>query len=352
MICQIQEKKFRFLLLLCLSLFGSAALSGESCKPVDLRSCLGQSRDQGETGWCFATTTADLASCVLGERVSATDIALSYHLAAPDSLDRQKNFLEGISQNPDLNSRFNDWQRREYPFAESFRIGKNGNLPDYKGLYAEGGEEDIAFMVAANRGFCLDAKLPSGPLFDVKNIQEAKKHSAKSFSMTPELEFGHVPSSSRRVAQAFWSWGDARCGARLKPRQFMMPKTFSIASDSLELKKLRKNSKNFQKLRSQLLNQIDLHLDAGRPVASGMDTRDMTTPEWSGEDPEHSIIFAGRKLIAGSCHYFVRNTGGSDCSIYLSQLSPKTLCDAAAGGIWVRMEQIPSLYSSTAIEVR
>lgn len=336
----------RFALLLCL--YASPAFSAEDCAPVDLRGCFGAPRDQGETGWCFATTTADLASCAIGRRVSATDIAITYHLAPADLPGFRRDVDEALT-GPEERARFDEWVSRDYPVGDSFKIGRNGSLPDFKGLYSMGGEEDIAFLSAAARGFCLDARLPSGPAHDEKNIREAARFAA-SKKAREGTKLAHIPPGHRKVAEAFWGWADQRCGKRLRPEQLFLPRSFQIAEDSVALLELGKDPASLSAKRAELIAVIDEHLSHGRPVAAGIDTRDMTTEEWSGEDPEHSIIFAGRKRIGGECHYFVRNTGGASCKIYLPKLRPAENCDAKAGGIWTPLSALPSLYSAIAIE--
>lgn len=340
---------FRACLPYVISLLSLPVSASDDCGEVDLRACLGAPRDQGETGWCFATTTADLTSCALGMRVSATDIALTYHLASPEIPGMHKDAEEAM-RGPEQRARYQEWLTRGFPIKDSLEVGWNGKLPDYRGLYSLGGEEDIAFLAASARGFCLDSRLPSGPKHDVKNIAEAKRFSRSGFSPAPGQVLSHIPEEERAVAQAFWSWGDKKCGARIFPEQLFLPRSFEIAEDSVELLKLKKNAVEFEARRAELIRNINEHLTQGRAVASGIDTREMTTPEWSGDDPEHSIIIAGRKRIGGVCHYFVRNTGGADCKIYLPKLNPRKLCDAKAGGIWVPLEKIPSLYSAIAIE--
>ena len=60
----------------------------EDCTSVDLRPFLGRPRDQGPTGWCFAHTTADLATMELLTRVSAFDVAAQYILLREEDLER------------------------------------------------------------------------------------------------------------------------------------------------------------------------------------------------------------------------------------------------------------------------
>ncbi|TNF30593.1 MAG: hypothetical protein EP319_04610 [Deltaproteobacteria bacterium] len=50
----------------------------EKCSPVDLRKKFPKIRNQGNQGWCFAYSMADLAGFYLGKNVSAVDVALNH----------------------------------------------------------------------------------------------------------------------------------------------------------------------------------------------------------------------------------------------------------------------------------
>lgn len=78
-------------LLFGLSIFLTMTLSAAAfgaderhCTSVDMREALGPNRDQGNMGWCYANTTADLLSYrfrdeLRGERVSSGYIALAFN---------------------------------------------------------------------------------------------------------------------------------------------------------------------------------------------------------------------------------------------------------------------------------
>lgn len=86
------------LLLLLISIEGFAEVSARisyrqskrSCTVVDLKPALGPNRDQGDLGWCYANTAADLltfeyAQELKGQKVSSTYVALAngYTVGAP-----------------------------------------------------------------------------------------------------------------------------------------------------------------------------------------------------------------------------------------------------------------------------
>lgn len=69
-------------------------LKQKPCEPVDLRNeSLGDVRDQGSIGWCFAYQAADLVSYELGKRVSARDIAQTHH--SHKGFKNAKKFIGG-----------------------------------------------------------------------------------------------------------------------------------------------------------------------------------------------------------------------------------------------------------------
>lgn len=86
---------------------------------------LGNIRDQGEIGWCYAYTLADFASFYLNMRVSANDIAIKYNHSLKDE---PKQILES--------------------FYESIKIKEGGNL-----LFA------FELMNSSSEaGFCLESR--------------------------------------------------------------------------------------------------------------------------------------------------------------------------------------------------
>ena len=67
------------LLALLYSFVSIALATPESCTTIDFRDRVGPIKNQLDTPWCFAFSTADLASFASGKDVSPYPIALSYH---------------------------------------------------------------------------------------------------------------------------------------------------------------------------------------------------------------------------------------------------------------------------------
>ena len=72
-------------------LSAAAVTAMAECQERDFRAKMGPARDQEYSGWCFANTTADVATYLLGFRVSSDDIAITYHA---NSRERAKEDLD------------------------------------------------------------------------------------------------------------------------------------------------------------------------------------------------------------------------------------------------------------------
>jgi hypothetical protein len=79
------------LVLLC-----AEVLPAAGCSDLDLRPVLGEARDQGDTGWCFAHSAADLLTAAVGHRISAMDVAVTYHLMQSKALPGRQDTREPL----------------------------------------------------------------------------------------------------------------------------------------------------------------------------------------------------------------------------------------------------------------
>lgn len=52
----------------------------DSCEPVNLSSGFGETRDQGDSGWCGSFVAADLLGFELGARLSAASVGVNYYV--------------------------------------------------------------------------------------------------------------------------------------------------------------------------------------------------------------------------------------------------------------------------------
>ncbi len=66
------------------------------------------------------------------------------------------------------------------------------------------------------------------------------------------------------------------------------------------------------------------------------------TPDDDARHADHASVISARRQRGGRCEYFVRNSWGQDCSSYRPQFRAR--CERSRGGVWVTLEQLPTLY--------
>lgn len=336
-----------------------------SCSTIDLRAQLGPPRAQGETGWCFAHTTADLISQAIGRRVSAFPIAKDFVLSKPEDLTSSPvpEVRAYVQENPDVIDR----QRADLTLDQDELRGPR-ILGAGGGFMNVGGEEDAALLLANAHGFCDDAKLPSGDdayfnyLKEVSDFHRAKLAetgrpcAVQAMSETPAPHHDVLRAITANISDVIkkhiTEWTDRRCGERSTRRPPLIPEVVTVAGDLADLKgKLKTGRLTLTEARSKLFGAIDRNLERGRVSAIGYDYNETAQPEPDDNSPgDHSSIIAARKMIGGSCRYFIRNSFGPDCSLYRAKYANPPLCEAQNGGVWIKQEELKSLYSVISVK--
>jgi hypothetical protein len=370
----------------------------EDCTSVDLRPFLGRPRDQGPTGWCFAHTTADLATVELLTRVSAFDVAAQYILHSQENLERLqsadiKSFLMHYKSVtgyvPDSHTLppgdfYADWTFYRTEDKQSYN--PQHFLSDM-GIYNIGGSEQVALITAQVRDFCEDpppknddgteyfkvlmnqAKaLYAGEVYNPAWLTKAKRPTA-DMSL---YNSGAVYSSERLQGQAYAfaavDW--LACGSpgdpdskRIRQDQALIPETDTAAASLKELQKTCERSEKCRiDIRDHMFANIDRALNSCRAVSIGYAYNDLANSDsetmkyiremeydMAESSNDHASIIAARKVINGECRYFVRNSFGADCSIYRREFMKQNLCEESEGGVWIRKSDLKSLYSTIMV---
>lgn len=336
------------LLLFVLALFSSAQAG--DCSPKDYRRELGPNRNQDELKWCFAYTSADLISQRIGKKVSATDLASTFILS-----DARRLFE---SRDPEVQAYL-----REHPdFGELIKKMRNSEPLDYgpqglfmAGMKETGGAEDVTVMMANTKGYCLESNFPSREKDQDKFFHAVRRiirrqveADATRFCLdvpqTPDATSAVIDPTSRAIARLYEKELDEKC--RRRPLPAPLIPVMKKYADSLPeyFERIKKGEVKREESEKGLFDSLDYALDHGRVAAIGYSANLIMKPEPGEEDAhsDHSSTIVGRKRIGGACHYLIRNTWGSDCSIYL----PKHRSKCKAGNIWVSGADLKeSLYS-------
>lgn len=337
----------------------------DSCSPVDLRPSLGAPRDQGDTGWCFANTAADLLSVKLKKRISAYDLAISHHLTDLKKLENTKSTeVRELLRSKDVMARIQeervgdaDDPSAPYLKRENFlrATTKDGSMTHY-GLIDMGGSEDVAILLGQERGFCLASQLEgSRGDADFHRRVTAYHRGRRGQPISRDFhDYGIATDpETRRMAESVVRYADSRCQPRIHPQQKFAPYTRMYGKGVQDFRRqVAAGRVDRNQAQKEIWGDIDKLLDSGEATTIGYDAYDvMERDKDPGGRPEehgdHSSVIAGRKMLNGSCHYFLRNSWGKDCSIYTGSF--KGRCDRNAGGVWVKKSELPSLYSVVSL---
>ncbi|KHD89741.1 MAG: hypothetical protein OM95_01320 [Bdellovibrio sp. ArHS] len=333
-------------------LFMSQAHADENCSSIDYRKELGPNRDQGDLSWCFAYTSADLISQRVKTRVSATDIASTFILADPYKLEdsNRPEIKQYLQDNPEI-----------YTRLQSVRLEAAGKYdPQHilkkEGLMDTGGQEDAAIILANTKGMCSEKNFPSTEsnqtrffdeimkLHKKRNQAHVKKNNCDLFQTQADFTSAVVDPFAVAITNIYEEERDRKC--QRKPWPVPLVPIMTKYGDSLEEyeTRIKKGEITKEQGAKKLFETIDHALENGRVAGIGYNAYTLMAPE-EGEDAkhaDHSSVIAARKKVGGKCHYLIRNTWGSDCSIYYEKFHKR--CEK--GNIWVTKEELKeSLYS-------
>ncbi len=332
--------------------FATNAAAQRQCRPVDLRRALGAVRNQGDSSWCYAHTSADLISLKLGVRVSSFDLATTFQLADEAKLAHGKSpeIAEYLTLHPEFSYQVNLERTRERGvFSSSQILGEQG-------LYAAGGVEDLTILLSNVAGLCSSTKLPdenedetlyAADLAAVVQTYKKMPADEKSYLENELRRLKYITSAKARAkAGALQSWVNARCQTRIVSPTPLIPSQYSIAATPDDLDKL---DPEVRKERQAILRVvIDAVLDQHHAVAIGSDAYDLVerSSDQAERHADHSAVIAARKNTRSGCRYFIRQSFGDSCDLILKKY--RRSCEH--GGVWVTLEEIPTLYSAIWIE--
>lgn len=332
----------------------------DSCSSIDLRPALGEPRDQGDTGWCFSHTAADLLSVKLKKRISAYDLAISHHLTDIKKLENSKSpEVREYLRQTGMIARIRDERIGEAddpgaPYMQAknfFRVSNANGEVNHKGLIGMGGSEDVAILMGQERGFCVADQLEGNRgdadfLRRIKGFHQSRRNEPlgrdfHDYGIATEPE-------AQKMSESVIKYADQRCQPRIRPREPIVPYIRMYGKGVQDFRKQVKAG-NIDKVEAQknVWGDIDKILEQGEATTIGYDAYDISPPDQGAQHGDHSSVIAGRKMMNGQCHYFLRNSWGKDCTIYLGQF--KSRCDKNAGGVWLKKSELPSLYSVVSL---
>ena len=336
------------LLLIVLS-FSFSVPAAADCQPVDLRDQIGAPLHQGNTGHCFAHSSATLITAKLGFRPSPLDLATNYILANPDSV--------ATASRPELQA----YLRAHPDFIATWRADRNDEPENFsrekilgeEGIFDTGGEEVQTIFLANIFGLCEERKLPSGKrnyeryLKDVADFHRDRLIDHDYTDDEIANPIGEVTDPQARLAaRSFLRWVDKRCGARRMPNQPLLPEMVSFAKNLRQYQQLLAlHTLGEDETAQKVFLAINEQLDLGKPVSIGYDSSDLFETKPGEPGALHASVVAARREVDGECYYFVRNSYGHERRDYRDEFKRRY----ERGGVWIRNSEMKSLYSAVWI---
>ncbi len=273
----------------------NSKLSSRECTKIDLRSDLGEVRDQGNVGWCFANSAADLVTYKLKKRISPVDMAINFYDKMP-----------------------------QMPRTDKLSSASGGNVQGALSYSSAGFcEEDLI----ASENFQIDKKCLSSAQPELSSIIIFMENLFDKNPMSLSYcQKNIITSLFKNISES-----DLNQVASLFQKTSL--EKISLLKD-LNCKK-RRISANGIIMRGGYSNDdlidIDEQLNNSNPISINYNAYFLLKESIQNQMYNHYSNIVGRRKAANSCQYLIRNSWGKDCSIYPSPYN--TQCEN--GNIWV-----------------
>lgn len=287
----------------------SAAAEKESCEGVNLSAELGPVRDQEDIGWCYAYTSADLATQHARKkgidfRASAADIAFRY-------IRDHKSKEPGVPGLPVATMRGGGPRKAlTAMIAAGFCSEKDSPSQDFAfGTIKETVTEIESFHKAALAG------RPGDPCHEL----------ARTRALFPGIPFEVFAEALHRLGQGPHEFFDALSASNCEGKRN------SLGLDPGQVKFF--SAGDAQERAAGVMGAIDAQLSKGS--ASGITVKySLLIP---GQEGVHTLTVAGRKYEGGACRYLLRNSWGPGCH---AKIREGMCAKDYPGHLWVSKGQL------------
>lgn len=307
-----------------------------NCSNVDLRNeDLGDARDQGRIGWCFAYATADLITYELGEKVSARSVAQNYHHKR--NADTAELFIAGgtIKKAADASMEFGLCTEKMMPSDNTSTVTANDKTHDFKEVFIElerlqEVQDDLEFDDSVKKHTRKWAFNVYNSLFGTSKEDYKVSPVCDTYYLLKEVFPNIQLSTVKKIIEKdnFDEYTDILF-ADLCPKEGRIQKKIPI-----EEKWIDKDSVDDQLDTLETLNDI-LDGKKGDPRIVGVAYAGamMHTKNNTYMSATHAGTIVGRKTDpnTGECKYLVRNTWGN---------TYKRDFDDENGNVWVSRDEL------------
>jgi hypothetical protein len=284
-------------------------LDQKSCSPIDHRGPkMGETRNQGSIGWCFAYASADLISHELGQRVSARDVAQQFH--SIEGFDDAKAFTKGGFLDKAINTSLKNGvcTEADFPSDNERYYSANSKTIMLKEVFVELEKLKDSYQNRETKG-------------TAKKYVPFIYHGLVDFVYSDETEVKESPlcDSYYLINKIFPNTSLDTVKEIIRTSSYedyvkilfksQCPKEKKITSNlRVKTKQFGRDAGIDQQLKS--LEDID-NILKDRPVAIGYDGKMIMQKDNVFKKVSHASTIVGRKRNAnGNCQYLVRNTWG------------------------------------------
>ncbi|MGZ3772363.1 MAG: hypothetical protein ACXVCY_01435 [Pseudobdellovibrionaceae bacterium] len=353
-------KKFLFYLIFFISI-PAVALKGKNandCSDEDFSDKMGPVRQQGNFGWCYAFTAADLIAYKLkltpSNTVSAFDVGIGYYFQ--ENIVKPKLDEKDFSSEQDYLDAKKDWQnylqelkdRKEKQKAIPLSMREGGTIDgairsyNFKGglcsekqLPSQKSEVfiDADFYLQTNlltaqygppiQSFNMDCELQSNDLLVNSNMVNGLLNAAPMENLTEKMIDAAAVSTVKLL--------DQKCSPRTSMPLLMAKSrgTDTVESRKTALKRINEN--------------ITHRIPTGISYSSCFLTDNPKSyPKFFNHEPScpHASSIVGRRMNSKThkCEYKIRNSWGLSCEPYSKKIKENKKCEN--GHVWISEDEL------------
>lgn len=330
----------QFFIFLLLSFTNTVAHA--NCFPQDLSAELGPVRSQGNIGWCYANTAADLISFKYkkkwrGTQASAIFIALGYNLKQNNLASGSYIFADGGDIRAAISYAHEVGYSCPRPLDNIFILG-GLNLPvkqkllaaeKLKSLYDNRLKSSQAWNEWRNFLYYLQNK---------KSIISLISEEALEKALAMELNLA-VIQIAKEICHPYKDLMTISIPRSDIGRYFIEDKEYY--DDILKLRVMKKPN---------LMELIDRQITAGNVV--GVDYEIKLIGKNPKDTDSHASVIVGREMKSGQCYYKIRNSWGPECVIKgengkdIPRYNSNVEC--TEGHVWVKATDLKANLTSIA----
>lgn len=318
--------RFFLVIFTLLPIAGFALETPEDCPKGNFTSNFGSVRGSGGAEWCWANTAADLIGYAQGikppDRISAIDVATSNLTISPEETESTVKSLGPAGMNSNRIGWYQNQIGATQDLMKSYSVNKATGLPStallsYQSRKGFCLEKNLKVDYSSTNSYIADYIKSIAARVGGKNIEKCSDRSPNAVNNVQNFNL----ELNRKILSEIEFDLEAQCNPRT-PMKPMLPSTVDLSADPL-----KRSATDF----------IKLGLNNGLPIAIAFDSNLLTKDSYSKEYDHTGIITESRfSKDSGRCEYRLRDSNGSDCSIYREALRKK--CDK--GYIWLTGDEI------------